>query len=283
MPCEPGLPTVPDHCGEESSPQCANESDPSTYVSSTTLGESFPDADKPRRFPGMVGMGMGQFAKYTYLVPEKNLSVTTIGQSVGASLGCDSAYDDGFVLSLVWHALEPAIMAAKPAPPARQHPVRAEAPEGTPRPGGDRTWATLRRQAAAPRPTHDAAGEKITGSCVCACPPDQGFGKCFDSTYSGAAPAEGGACPASLLAKLPPASDFCPAVGQPAQCLAEHSGRDVCPIADSWVSGPMLHPCSRVPRTQQLATASCQYLAGRKWDWCTWQNSPCDFSPYFPP
>lgn len=39
--------------------------------------------------------GMGQWAKYMFVLPSKNLTVVSIGQSKGGSLDCTGAYNDG--------------------------------------------------------------------------------------------------------------------------------------------------------------------------------------------
>ena len=99
VPCSPELPVLPEvgpgkkeSCSDRPHAGCARHSDPSEYVSSTMLGDSFPEADQFPSFPGRIGVAMGQFAKYLYVVPERNISIVTLGQSAGLSLSCDTAY-----------------------------------------------------------------------------------------------------------------------------------------------------------------------------------------------
>lgn len=90
VPCNPDLGVIPDEgiglgesCSLSPAPECAQYSDPSEYLATTNLGDAFPDVDRPSSFPGRIGIGMGQSAKYMYLVPERNLTVVTIGRSWG--------------------------------------------------------------------------------------------------------------------------------------------------------------------------------------------------------
>ena len=75
---------------------------------------------------------------------------------------------------------------------------------GTPRPGGDRTRESIRAEKAA----HEAAAAALESSgeagpfgasCTCVCPPEQGFGQCFNIPQATARKhpfvREGGACP----------------------------------------------------------------------------------------
>ena len=49
------------------------------------VGDSFPTVDQTKG-PEGLGVAMGQYAKYMYVLPEENLTVVTMGQSMGQSL-----------------------------------------------------------------------------------------------------------------------------------------------------------------------------------------------------
>ena len=305
VPCDPDLPVLPEwghgaECSDRPQAKCANLSDTSEYVSGQNLGDSFPEGDK-MALPEKIGFGMGQYAKYAYMIPQLNITITTMGQSRGGSLGCSNAYDDGYTLSLIMKALEPAIMAANPKRAVRQHPVREASLQGTPRAAGDRTWQTIRadkiayetlqqekaQAVSAASPSRGGASEaEITGSCVCQCPPDEGFGKCFNVKASALfPPREGGPCPKEVQAKFPSPSDFCPGIGLPSQCPPNSEGSLACPPGHEG----SLNKCTLVNGTKNLVTASCYFGPGDSWSGgfgeggCTWSSTPCSYSPYYPP
>ena len=159
--------------------------------------------------------------RYMWVDEERNITVSTFGQSIGHSLGCNKGYDDGYTLSLVWRALAKAFK-VKPTAEEVRKAMQTEAVEapfkGTPRAAGDRTRASVReekqlheRKAAAAKEQGAAA---FAGSCTCTCPPGEGFGKCFNIPKSDVLlpPTEGGACPHKVTNALPPAYDWCPAI-----------------------------------------------------------------------
>jgi hypothetical protein len=303
VPCDVSLPVLPEvgpavdeSCSLTPSAKCAAYSDASEYLSSTNLGDSLPDADKPAAFPGMVGIGMGQYAKYLFLVPEKNLTVVTLGNSWGTSAGCSGlpgatlpdGYDDGFTMSLIWNALAPAIHAASAAKPPPMRPVQAASLQGVARPQGDRTRQSIREEAEAHAerlralPVGVASDALKLGSCSCTCPPSQGFGRCFERRTASAPPSDG-SCPVDVLDSLPPASDYCPVVVQNVQCSPADVGQPVCAFA-AVGEGPSNSNCTMVPGAKHLATANCPIPVGQSWDSCWWEASaPCAYSPYFPP
>lgn len=198
------------------------------------LGDAFPDTDKIKPPQAeSIGFGMGQYAKYVFMHPEENVVVSTFGQSEGHELACDAAYDDGYTLSLIWNAVAKALA----VPPSEEDLARAatETPAmaprlGSPRPAGDRTHATVRAEMAALQAAEEHllaavangnVSDDFVGACSCTCPPDEGFGKCFNIPKSfivGPPPADGAQCPMLMVAKFPPAYAFCPVIGYPTQC-----------------------------------------------------------------
>ena len=78
-------------------------------------------------YPEELAFGMGLNGKYLLLWPSRNLTIVTLGNSFGTSLGCEAAYDDGFTLSLVWRALAPALEEVPRPPPPIPPPLAAPA------------------------------------------------------------------------------------------------------------------------------------------------------------
>lgn len=223
------------------------------------------------------------------MIPEQNISIVSMGQSRGSSLGCDQAYDDGFTLSLIFNALRPALETAKPkrASGSRATPVRlAKHAVGVARSAGDRTWQTLRDGAAtfAASAVEVHEGDEIAGSCVCQCPPDEGFGKCFNVLKSQlpSGPPKDKKCPLALVASFPGPDQFCPALGLPLQCPSEAAGTVLCPDGQQTT-------CKKVPGATDLHSASCRYDIPTTWPvggyggGCAWQESSCSYNPFYPP
>jgi CubicO group peptidase (beta-lactamase class C family) len=110
IPCDPVLPVIPEsetQTDNSYQPSDANTSNPSMYVVNQMIGDSFPTVDQ-QKSPERLGVAMGQYAKYLYVLPEENLTVVTMGQSMGQSLDCE-AYSDIFTLSLIWRSLRTAL------------------------------------------------------------------------------------------------------------------------------------------------------------------------------
>ena len=206
-PCLPALPVIPENGGR----RAASVSDPCEVVGKSIVGDSFPDSDY-HYAPEGLSFGMGQWAKYMYVLPSANLTVVSMGQSKGGSLDCQTAYNDGYTLSLIWRVMEEALgvgpkgmpknLTVPPPVPASELPRAGVV--GTPRPGGDRTRESIRAEKAA----HEAAAAALESSgeagpfgasCTCVCPPEQGFGQCFNIPQATARKhpfvREGGACP----------------------------------------------------------------------------------------
>ena len=304
IPCDPTLPVLPERpCSSTPEAKCEKACDPSEYVVTQNIGDSFPDSDKIAGQSESLGFGMGQFAKYIYIDTERNITVSTFGQSIGQSLDCDKGYNDGYTLSLIWKALAPVFdkgltadekaawtqkQAASSGSGSGSGSVTAKlAPElGTSnRAGGDITRAsleTMAQQHAEIRSAGEADG--FAGSCRCQCPPGQGFGKCFDVPKTDVGivpPKEGGDCPLKVSLKLPKAYDWCPAVGYPVQCTLSQIGTNVCD-ADQ----VMVQKCQLVPGSSQLASAGCRDHIPGPWGaypGCHWSKTPCSYNPFFPP
>jgi len=298
IPCDINLPVLPERpCSDDPQVKCIHACDPSEYVVTQNLGDSFPNTDKIVASE-KIGFGMGQFAKYIFLVPELNLTVSTFGQSTGHSLGCDGGYDDGYTLSLIWNAIQPALLGQGFTPEMEleysMHPVAPKEASylGTPRAQGDRTKSSLaaeaeqyRKLAANPAP---AGAPEVAGSCTCTCPPGEGFGKCFnvpaaEMKEDPATLKDGDSCSALVMLKLPPAYDWCPAVGYPTQCQPSEVGTNVCGDSKVHVSD-----CAFVGDSKTFATAGCRDTIPKSWSsgWgssCQWSTSECTYNPFFPP
>lgn len=290
-------------CAEEPRPACAKLRDTSEYIVKQTIGDTFPEVDKLDE-PEAIGFGMGERAQYVYIDPSRNLSVVTMGQSFGTSTECSHAYDDGFTLGLIWKLLHPAITPKKNVDasgggngvdvvsnrrvlPLNERPAPTNAPfKGTARTtqGGDRTWATMR--SAKQASIAESSGDEFSGSCLCQCPPDQGFGKCWNVKKTDVpTPPKDGFCPPHVQKTFPGPQAFCPQIGTPMQCLKEEVGTNVCKE-----HGGVAPICTVVPGSTELATANCHHpfdpptwtdLSGDGTQ-CVWQETECVYSPYFP-
>ena len=126
------------------------------------------------------------------------------------------------------------------------------------------------------------------------CPPDQGFGKCFnvDNATLGAAGGRAGAlhkeadgflyCSDTLVAAFPTPRAYCPALGRPQQCVFPgEAGAPMC-----GARGGALPNCTKFPGAAELASASCSEQVPDAWQAngdCWWTEGPCHFNPYYPP
>ena len=132
---------------------------------------------------------------------------------MGTSLDCLGSYNDGYTLSLIWRVMEEALGLGPKGKSGSKKGGRPRAPQaelpragkvGTAAPGGDRTRESIR--AAKEEHERNAAALKARGEteaagacCTCVCPPEQGFGQCFNIPQATARKhpfvREGGACP----------------------------------------------------------------------------------------
>eukprot|EP00040_Diaphanoeca_grandis_P039718 m.259895 g.259895 ORF g.259895 m.259895 type:complete len:615 (+) comp38863_c0_seq1:70-1914(+) len=282
IPCDPQLPVLPERpCADTPQADCVKACDPSEYVVTQNLGDSFPATDKIFGQSEHIGFGMGQFAKYTYIDTERNITVSSFGQSTGHSLDCLGGYNDGYTLSLIWKALAPVFdNATTPSSEDISTPsAKAQLVGTSNRVGGDRTRESLMALTTA-RPS-TTTNDTFVGSCTCTCPPGEGFGKCFNVPKADVVtpPANGDSCPTSVEAKLPNAYDWCPAVGYPSQCMPWQVGQNTC--GTEYV---MVTPCAFVGDSKTLATAGCRRLIPQAWgDHCVWSTVACQPTPFFPP
>ena len=326
VPCDPTIPVIPESETQEDNSYTAADahtSDPSEYVTGQMVGDSFPDVDR-QPSPEGLGVAMGQYAKYLYVLPEENLTVVTMGQSMGRSLDCE-AYSDVFTLSLIWRSLRTALDAPN-ATLAEEYARTLEADGaetvyaaenlGQPRPEGDRTRATIRADAAAyderlrrQRGQAEEASARgggspkgvAVGGCTCSCPPDQGFGKCFnvDQPTLDAAGGKSKAlrlesdgfyyCQSVLVDAFSPPGDYCPGLGVPSQCVLGAGSKDESDPCGRYGGGDadVMPNCTAFPGAKELASASCyRGVGGEGWQSggdCWWTDTPCSFSPFYPP
>jgi CubicO group peptidase (beta-lactamase class C family) len=293
-PCLPGLPVIPEFNGAGRAPTTG---DPCEVVHKSIVGDSFPDADW-HQAPSDLAFGMGQWAKYVYVLPSANLTVVSMGQSKGTSLDCKGSYNDGYTLSLVWRAMEDAMgVGPKGMPSAadikkqastskHDRPRTAGFVAGTSSNRRELTRASIKAAKAAHEANAAAlaaSGEEgpIGGCCTCVCPPGQGFGQGFGVPQSIASKhpsiQDGGACPSEVHEMFPPATSLCPYIGQVQQCLHTDVGKQTCDY-----SGPGSTACAMVPGSKELATAGCRMPLSDEWEECVWTKGACPYTPYYP-
>ena len=276
-----------DHAG--SAPCCAPRWGPRETCSGPHLATALLGDDLADLAPADVAVGMGWLAKYLFVVPSRNLSLVSLGASWGSSLQCrlghtqptdppyNDGYDDSFSASVLWKALDAAMMTPSEQP-TRPRPVIHSAPSvvsaatlsaiatvtaATAATATAATAATAASAAAAATATspvgaaavitsvgggHDASSEPVAppppqthGSCTCLCPPGRGFGGCYDLD---AAPPPGSSDAERCRPFQPLAPRDCPAVGIVRQCHtpARLPGDEDCAAAGAAMRGDVGTP-----------------------------------------
>lgn len=265
--------------------------------------------------PEDVGVGMGWLAKYVYFIPSWNTTVVTMGQSWGASLKCDigavgtgrgltRGYDDGFAMTLAWRAFGNATCpAAAPKRVDKRTSRRSlEARGATTQRGRERhrPHSAVRTAATTLLPFQQESNDPtpvINGSCICTCPPGQGFGICFDGVPNNtrqtqyALGSHGRPVP-QCTKFVGAAPKYCPAVGVPRQCdLHAPNGGSHCAFVSLYGIPPgncsqVLHRCGpssfdRAAGDRSFNFEVCGCVPAEFS--CSWAPKPCSYSPYFPP
>lgn len=252
--------------------------------------------------PRDLVLGMGQSAKYLMVVPSQGMAAVTLGLSWGSSQLCpmgkidaggrrmpngtilpqgttlnSNGYDDGFVAGQIWRAIGNISSIRVDARGEAKHAVEV-APLPT-------THAPL----FSPRLASQSGGNSSSsgGSCYCSCPPGMGFGACFNMPST----AKQGDC----LAVSKRAAEVCPAHGMPRQCHNPPSPLDTdCQdVQLSHMACRLISGCQPLPgggshgllpeeANLRFATCQCQPTVFEDGA-CEWDDSPCEYSPYYPP
>jgi hypothetical protein len=112
-------------------------------------------------------------------------------------------------------------------------------------------------------------------------------------------------CKDVLVQNFPKPGNYCPGLGIPQQCslLSGGTNRGNHSVCDRYGHGgggggggsgggggdrnDKLPHCTRFPGATELASASCfRGTVGDEWEEggdCWWTDTPCEFSPYYPP
>ena len=109
-------------------------------------------------------------------------------------------------------------------------------------------------------------------------------------------------CKDVLVQNFPKPGNYCPGLGIPQQCLLSGgTNRGNHSVCDRYGHGgggggsgggggdrnDKLPHCTRFPGATELASASCfRGTVGDEWEEggdCWWTDTPCEFSPYYPP
>jgi CubicO group peptidase (beta-lactamase class C family) len=138
----------------------------------------------------------GWLARSLIVLPSLDTVVVSMGQTVGQSqtLGqCD--YDEGYSITLIWNAIADALLHRPPSaagsPPAAATAAPPPSPPSPPPPPP-------------PPPPVSSPASVVHGSCFLYCPPNEGYGVCFDVNVT-EPPAPGGPpgqlCPVTAIAQ----------------------------------------------------------------------------------
>lgn len=132
----------------------------------------------------------------------------------------------------------------------------------------------------------------VAGSCVCTCPPGQGFGLCFDNIYNGTNSSQHGVPQCSAVATPEVAAATCPKAAIPRQCNASSVNASHCENAKLYGMSncsTKLHTCGPASFDEKggdnvggiFDFEVCECIP--ETFSCTWSPTPCTYSPYFPP
>ena len=146
----------------------------------------------------------------------------------------------------------------------------------------------------------------IAGSCTCDCPPNMGYGYCFNVPPDALPPSppvaaseEPKAWPppskctrlklnSAVARKIRSAADYCPALGQTISCdpSKDTNTTALCNAGGhSRASGCQpLRGCGSFPgMSNAFAVATCSCPVHPSFEPCAWSDSPCIYSPYYLP
>jgi len=147
--------------------------------------EFFLDTSLLEGAPDKTGIAMGWLGKYMFSIPEWNLVTVTFGETYGSANDCTAetgCYDDWYGMRTTWSMMRDSVTPPHGSPIARKKvgDIKAtgllqhtfdDSPIGE---GG------IRRDRRAK--TSNQTDPNGFGSCLCYCPPDQGFGGCVPLT-----------------------------------------------------------------------------------------------------
>eukprot|EP00930_Biecheleria_cincta_P019698 TRINITY_DN14973_c0_g1_i1.p1 TRINITY_DN14973_c0_g1~~TRINITY_DN14973_c0_g1_i1.p1 ORF type:complete len:682 (-),score=69.57 TRINITY_DN14973_c0_g1_i1:89-2134(-) len=266
-----------------------NEGHLQTCAEETLFDHMIGDGMTKQTAPHDLVLGMGQSAKYLMVIPSQSLAVVTLGLSWGSSNLCPlgnvdvsgktlpngtvlpkgmllnaDGYDDGFVASQIWRAIGN-LSRVDPEP------------------------ALVQRTESTPNEKRRTGSNSSLGpSCSCTCPPDMGFGSCFQMPPS--------ATPGDCSSVRHRSAEVCPAHGQPRQCHHPPSPVDTdcksirhlegmkCELKSSCGPLPGAGVLGLPPEDPSMHFATCMCYPEVFQDGaCVWDDGPCQYSPYFPP
>ena len=232
--------------------------------------------------PNDVGVGMGWAARYIIAIPSQNLTIISIGTSLGWADNCWGGYDDSYTVSLVWNTIAKAL---KPSEFVRAKYLRAELAGElatvVTKPMGKRHRG---KTAGAVVQETLGEGESFAGSCTCLCAPGMGYGRCFNMKV-GPKPATAASCnkiPGFTTNASSPyfkQAEYCAAAGTPKQCkYPQDKDVDMCPGANN----RQVRACAPVAGQPNLATAGCS-VQPKTFGNCKWSPTTCVYTPFIPP
>jgi len=175
------------------------------------------DDVEPIGAPPDMAMAMGWLSKWLFVIPERNMTVVTLGNTWGRSRWCDNDttfynFDEGWTSSLIWNAFSN-LTIPQAAGEGRDNPAETVPSAST---GAVSGTSRVAKVAGPFRDRPGAAPQQVVeqwGVCRCYCPPNMGFGHCFDMGK--------GTAPMECSTVLNTARNVCVSVGLVTDCRSQ--------------------------------------------------------------
>lgn len=237
--------------------------------------------------PYGVSIALGWLGKYLITIPDRNMTVVTMGNSWGSSHLCDAkggGYDDSYTLTETWRAFGnltiPSGMTGnlKSRSPKKSfiesdkanNPSVAQSQLTMPSllTPNNKPHKIRRHKVSATQ--NNVADDNIVGSCYCYCPPSQGFGQCYN------------------LNSVPRGSaDNCSAVYSdgaricPGPSVIRESAQPERDANSGWCKYMQISREIKCGDNSNNASEACPCKVER-YEHCYYYESPCDNDPYTP-
>ncbi len=260
-------------------------------------------AGLPTPRPGL-GLALGWLDKHMIVDPFSNTTIVVFGQTLGSTTLCGERYEKGrgweagadgaFSASLVWSCVYPLLPSESYSQSARGSLSGGESRsllDSSTQVVGTRwnSHAPQRRRrmgrAAVAVSGRATSNSSSGGSCVCYCPPQQGFGGC--------APA---ASAAQCSTETVRPRGVCPAIGMVMQCVSGTGGNTTqlgCEAGFDPAMGNCTafgeQGCTNRGSISSVSSSRSPFDAMRcscvplAFEWCGFVDTPCpDYDPFFP-
>lgn len=224
--------------------------------------------------------------------PSQKVVVVSMGLSDGMSLDCQPGWSEGFMNSILWNVLSPAITpkigdtvdSVATSSGVKSATSKDRVPRETDTDKDIDSLSKMKNQA--------VDSQDTVGSCMCDCPPRTGFGLCFNIDKSMGV---GGVAPSDCNVTLDPSSavaqmihtgtaQVCPPMGHTMECSPGQTGSRCNQTSGDGSRCTQAQPCGPVPNMPpsfQVETCECgvqtQYFSP-----CVWSEASCSFGSYYP-